>query len=374
MMRIDRIVLREIDLPLKEPFRISSGTVHERRILLVELVCDGVSEWSECVAAESPNYSPETVDTAWLALTRWVGPRVVGRTFRSPDEVAPALDENFRGHPMAKAAVEMGAWALHARLEGISLSTALGGERTRVPVGVSMGIQDSPADLVALARRNHAQGYRKLKIKVAPGKDLEFVAAVRDALGPDVSLMVDANAAYRPEDTDHLLGFDAFGLTMIEQPLDRTDLVRHARLHERLRTPICLDESIDCPDRAEDMLTLGAGRIVNIKPGRVGGFAASRRIHDLAREAGVPVWCGGMLESGIGRAHNVALASLPNFSLPGDLSPSSRYWARDIVDPPWTMDATGHVDVPVERPGIGVDVDRAFVEARTTRSLTIDPN
>lgn len=372
-MRIDRMVLREIRLDLKEPFRISSGTVQHRRILLVELLCDGVSEWSECVAAEAPNYSPETVDTAWLALTRWIAPRVLGRSFAAPDEVAAALDQNFRGHPMAKAAVEMGAWALAARLDGVSLSHALGGERARVPVGVSMGIQDTPEALVDLARRNQAEGYRKLKIKVAPGRDLEFVAAVRDALGPDVSLMVDANAAYHPSDTEHLMGFDAFGLSMIEQPLDRTDLVRHARLQERLQTPLCLDESIDGPDRAEDMVALGSGRIVNIKPGRVGGFTASRRIHDIARDAGMPVWCGGMLESGIGRAHNVALASLPNFSLPGDLSPSARYWARDVVDPEWTMDDTGHVRVPTDRPGIGVEVDRDFVDALTTRREILRP-
>ena len=373
MMRIDRMVLREITLALKEPFRISSGVVLERRILLVELFADGVSEWSECVAAEQPNYSPETVDTAWLALTKWVAPRVVGRAFDGAADVAPALEENFRGHPMAKAAVEMGAWALQARLDGVSLAQALGGVREQVPVGVSMGIQESPEALVALARRNQAQGYRKLKIKVAPGRDVDYVRAVREALGPDASLMVDANAAYTPADADHLVELDAFGLTMIEQPLDRTDLVRHAHLQQRLATPICLDESIDGPDRAEDMLELDAGRIINIKPGRVGGFSASRRIHDLAEAANVPVWCGGMLESGVGRAHNVDLASLPNFPLPGDLSPSSRYWARDIVDPEWTMDETGYVRVPVDRPGIGVEVDRERVDALTVRSETIDP-
>ncbi len=338
-----------------------------------ELFCDGVSEWSECVAFERPNYSPETIATAWLALKEWAAPRVVGRVFDHPGAVHEALSKDFRGHPMAKAAIEMGCWALHARLEGTSLVKVLGGEQTRVPVGVSLGIHDTPEELVETARRNLDEGYRKLKMKIAPGRDVSFVKAVRQALGDDAPLMVDANAAYTPADGDHLARLDAFDLTMIEQPLDSTDLVRHSQLQKRLRTPICLDESIDSPERAEDMLALGAGRIVNIKPGRVGGFAASRRIHDLCMAAGVPVWCGGMLESGVGRAHNVALASLPNFLLPGDLSPSARYWNRDIVDPEWTMSQDGFVDVPMDGPGIGVEVDRARVNAMTVRQEQIVP-
>lgn len=374
MIRIDRIVLREIRLALKTPFRISSGVTHERRILLVELFSDGVSEWSECVAAELPNYCPETVDTAWWAITRWLAPRVLGRRFEDLDALGDALSLNIRGHPMAKAAVEMGARALRARLDGVSLSRALGGVRDRVPVGVSMGIQDSPEALVEVARKNQEEGYLKLKIKIQPGADVAYVAAVREALGDEASLMVDANSSYRLQDADHLAQLDAFGLTMIEQPLDRTDLLRHAALQKRLRTPLCLDESIDCPDRAEDMLALDAGRIINIKPGRVGGLGSSLRIHDLCEAAGVPVWCGGMLESGIGRAHNVALASLNNFKLPGDLSPSARYWARDIVDPEWTMDATGHVVVPRDRPGIGVEVDRDRIESIAVRREVLDPD
>jgi len=272
---------------------------------------------------------------------------------------------------MAKAAVEMGIWELAARQAGISLSRLLGGTRDRVDVGISLGIQESPEALIERAQTALARGYRKIKLKVGPGEDYEYVAGVRDALGPDAPLMVDANSAYTLADADGLARLDELDLMMIEQPLDRTDLVRHARLQARLRTPICLDESIDCVDRAEDMLELGSGRIVNVKPGRVGGFAPALAIHDLCERAGIPVWCGGMLESGIGRAHNVALASLGNFQLPGDLSPSDRYWKRDIVEPEWTMDAEGRVQVPLDRPGMGVEVDRARIEELMVREEVV---
>jgi o-succinylbenzoate synthase len=362
------IRLREILLPLKSPFRISSGTVTDRRILLLELEdVEGVSGWSECVAAEKPNYSPETVDTCWFTITRWFAPAMIGRPFQEPSQVHGMLEGVARGHPMAKAAVEMGTWELTARLRKKPLARLLGGTRERVDVGISLGIEETPDALVERALAARDEGYRKIKLKIAPGSDVEFVAAVREALGPEAPLMVDANAAYGPGDASHLARLDEFGLIMIEQPLDRTDLVRHARLQERLRTPICLDESIDCVDRAEDMLTLGSGRIINIKPGRVGGFTASLAIHDLARDAGVPVWCGGMLESGIGRAHNVALASLENFRFPGDLSPSARYWAQDIVNPEWTMAADGTAGVPWDRPGLGVDLDMDRIDGLTTR-------
>ena len=367
MVPIEKLVLREIRLPLREPFRISSGTVHDRRILIVELVdVDGTSGWSECVAGEHPNYSPETIDTAWWAIREWVATRVLGRAFDHPREVFSVLERGFRGHLMAKAAVEMGMWELAARRRGESLAVLLGGTRTRIPVGISLGIQSSPADLVERARSALEEGYRKLKIKIEPGAAYDYVAAVRDALGTEAPLMVDANSAYTLEDADALARLDGLGLMMIEQPLDRTDLVRHAALQKRLQTPICLDESIDSPARAEDMIALGSGRIINIKPGRVGGFHASLAIHDLCVRHDVPVWCGGMLESGIGRAHNVALASLPGFRLPGDLSPSARYWERDVVVPEWTMEE-GMVGVPVDKPGLGVEVDRGRLENLTVR-------
>jgi o-succinylbenzoate synthase len=356
-LRLERLTLREIQLPLREPFRISSGAQTTRRILLLELEdAGGATAWSECVAPEHPNYSSETIDIAWLAIRDWVAPRVLGQTFEDPKEVFPALQRDFRGHLMAKAAVEMGMWALAAERESVSLAARLGGTRPCVEAGISLGIQGSPAELVAKAASAIEAGYRKIKIKIAPGADLEYARAVRQALGPAAPLMVDANCAYTPDDADHLVRLDELDLKMIEQPLAGDDLVRHARLQQRLRTPLCLDESITSAERAEDMIALGSGRIVNIKPGRVGGFASSIAIHDICARAGIPVWCGGMLESGVGRAHNVALASLPNFTLPADISPSARYWKEDVVTPEWTMGRDGLIQVPHDRPGLGVAV------------------
>jgi O-succinylbenzoate synthase len=274
---------------------------------------------------------------------------------------------------MAKAALEMGMWGLAAEARQLPLARLIGGTRDRVPTGISLGIQPEPAALVARAQAAVAAGYRKIKVKIRPGQDVAYVGAVRAALGDTIGLMADANSAYTLADADHLLELDAFGLIMLEQPLGDDDLVRHATLQRRMSTPICLDESITSVDRAHDMIELGSGRIVNIKPGRVGGLAVSMAIHDVCKTAGIPVWCGGMLESGIGRAYNVALASLPNFSLPGDLSPSARYWHRDIVSPEWTMDADGMVPVPTDRPGLGVAVDTDFVDALTTRIEELRP-
>ncbi|HJR62770.1 MAG TPA: o-succinylbenzoate synthase [Gemmatimonadaceae bacterium] len=375
MIRIDHIALREIRLPLKEPFRISSALVSDRRILLLELSDgDGSSVWSECVAGEGPHYSPETIDTAWMAISEWVMPRVRGVEFARPDDVSPVLDRDFRGHNMAKAAVEMGAWALDAVRAGVPLAQRVAearGERREVrhtiETGISLGIQADPAALVERAAAARAAGYRKIKIKIAPGADVEYVSAVRRALGPEAPLMADANSAYTLNDASHLARLDELDLVMIEQPLAHDDLVRHAELQRRLRTPLCLDESITSVARAEDMLTLGSGRVINIKPGRVGGFTPSVAIHDLCRAQQVPVWCGGMLESGIGRSYNVALASLPGFTIPGDLSPSARYWARDVVTPPWEMNPRGEVRVPLDRPGLGVDVDVDRIDDLTVR-------
>lgn len=368
MIRIESITLREIHLALKEPFQISSGIQTRRRIILVQMTdADGTEAWGECTAGEFPNYSPDAADTAWIALHEWVAPRVLGKTFAGPEEIHPVLEENFRGHNMAKAAVEMAAWDLAARQEGISLSKKLGGTRKRIEVGISLGIQASPEKLVEKARTSLERGYRKVKIKIKPGSDLQFVGAVREALGPDAPLMADANNAYTLADAERLAALDELNLLMIEQPLAWDDLLRHAELQKRLKTPLCLDESITSVDRAADMIALASGRIVNVKAGRVGGFTQCLAIHDLCQTNGIPVWCGGMLESGVGRAHNVALASLPNFTLPGDTSPSERYWERDIVIPEWTMDRQGWVDVPVDKPGIGVEVDLNRVDDLTVR-------
>ncbi len=370
-IRLQAIALREIRLPLKEPFTISSGTVDERRILLLELAdADGVRTWSECVAAAQPNYSPETIDTAWLAIREWIAPRILDRELAGPEAVHPELERPIRGHLMAKAAVEMGTWVLAAMRDGISLAERLGGTREWVETGISIGIQPDPETLVERARAALAQGYRRVKVKIRPGADVGFLRAVREALGGEFPVVADANSAYSLDDSAQLAALaalDDFGLAMIEQPLAADDLVRHARLQKQLATPICLDESITSLERAEDMVTLGSGRIINIKPGRVGGFGAARAIHDFCARQDIPVWCGGMLESGVARAYNVALASLPGFTMPGDISPSARYWQRDIVRPEWTMNAEGRVRVPRDRPGLGVEVDVDRVDDLTAR-------
>lgn len=368
MIELTKMVLREISLPLREPFKISSGAETTRRVLLLELHgAGGTTVWSECVAGSHPNYSPETIDTSWLALQKWVAPRVLGRSFEDPGALHRAMAQDFRGHRMAKAAVEMGAWCLVAEQQGRSLAEVIGGAASHIPVGISLGIQDRPDALVDKARAALDQGYRKIKLKIKPGADVAFVRAVREALGPQAPLMADANNAYTLDDLDLLKQLDAFGLVMLEQPLAWDDIVRHATLQQALATPVCLDESITSVERVEDMIALAAGRIVNIKPGRVGGFTESKAIHDLCASRNIPVWCGGMLESGVGRAYNVALASLPNFSIPGDVSPSARYWERDVVDPEWTMSPAGMVTVPRDRPGLGVRVDADRIEDLTVR-------
>ncbi|HEX7938269.1 MAG TPA: o-succinylbenzoate synthase, partial [Gemmatimonadaceae bacterium] len=294
--------------------------------------------------------------------------RILGKGIGVPPEgVHDILDRHVSGHYMAKAALEMGCWGIASRLRATSLAKMLGGERAKVATGISIGIQRDPDAIAARAVAAHKQGYRKIKIKIQPGADVEFIRAVRQALPQGTDVSADANSAYVFGDAAHLALLDEFNLIMIEQPLHRDDLVRHAALQRQIKTPICLDESITDMQRTEDMVALGSGKIVNIKPGRVGGLAMSKRIHDFCQRNGVPVWCGGMLESGIGRAYNVALASLPNFLLPGDLSPSSRYWEKDIVEPEWTMDDEGMVAVPREVLGIGVQVDRDRVENITVR-------
>lgn len=373
MIRLDRIMMREIRLPLREPFRISSGEWNHRRILLLELFDrDGSSAWSECVVDDAPNYSYETIDTAWPTISRWLAPRLLGRSIDSHTEVHDILERDIRGHNMAKAALEMGCWGIASLQAGMPLARLLGGTRTHIATGISLGIQKDLPTLIAKVTDAMALGYRKVKIKIAPRADVEWLAAVRQACGDDAHLMADANNAYTLAEADRLVALDPLNLMMIEQPLACDDLVRHAELQKRMRTPLCLDESITSLDRAQDMVTLGAGRIINIKPGRVGGYAQSIAIHDYCEAHDVPVWCGGMLESGIGRAYNVALASLANFTLPGDLSPSARYWAQDIVSPEWTMDR-GLVAVPLEKPGIGVEVDRARIDALTVRTEELRP-
>lgn len=372
MIRVQKAILREIHLTLREPFTYSSGTQTHRRIVLLELTdADGVTGWGECVAPELPNYLPETIDIAWSSIKEWLLPRTLNHPLKHPREAHPLLEKGIRGHTMARGAVEMALWELAARKEGTSLSRLLGGTRNQVATGISIGIQESPKALAEKVRTSLGEGYQKIKLKIRPGSDLSFVKEAREAAGPHAPLMVDANATYTADDIETFRQLDALGLLMVEQPLAWDDLLRHAELQKKLKTPICLDESITCLNHAQDMIALVSGRVINIKPARVGGFAQAVAIHDLCVNHDVPVWCGGMLESGIGRAHNVALASLPNFRIPGDISPSRRYWEQDIVSPEWTMSSDGMVDVPVDVPGMGVTVDLDHVDDITVRKFSL---
>jgi O-succinylbenzoate synthase len=362
-MRIDSIELREITMRLRERFEISSGAMQDKRLILVRLEGDGHVAWAECVAGNDPGYSYETVDTAWVILNTLVAPRIVGTAV---DDARDLLEPVawIRGHRMATGSIEMAGWGLEAARRGISLAALLGADRDLVPVGVSVGIQPTDEALHEKVRAHVDEGYRKIKIKIKPGRDVDMLTKLRQSF-PDTPFMADANSAYTLADTDRLKALDGLKLMMIEQPLAYDDLLDHSKLQAQLETPICLDESIRSRGDAALALELDSGRIINIKPGRVGGFASSVAIHDLCRSRGIPVWCGGMLETGIGRAYNIALAALPGFVLPGDISASRRYWERDIVDPEFVI-ADGRMRVP-DRVGIGVEPDLDRIEGLTTR-------
>lgn len=367
---IDRIELRLVRLPLVRPFETSVGRTTERAFVLVRLAGDGLEAWGECVAEETPFYSAETTETAWHVISRFLAPGLLASPPSHPREVFASF-RAVRGHNMAKAALEMACWDLFARREGVPLWQALGGTRTRVAAGVSIGIQPSLEALGARVEAELADGYRRVKIKIKPGWDVEAVRAVRERCG-DIPLMVDANAAYTVGDAARLAELDRFGLMMIEQPLDYDDVSDHAWLQERIATPICLDESIHSPRVARAALEAGACRIVNIKPGRLGGFAESIRVHDLCAAHGAPVWHGGMLESGIGRTHNIHLSTLANFTLPGDVAASRRYFVPDLIEPPVEVAADGTIAVPMS-PGLGVAIDLERIERATERIETILP-
>jgi O-succinylbenzoate synthase len=360
-MKIERVRLRTVRLRLRAPFRTSGGLTHERRILLAFVDFGGVEGVAECVAPEAPNYTSETLDTARLVLERHLAPAVLGVEFQGPEGLGALMERAVRGHEMARATLEMAAWDAHARIRGEPLARVLGGVKASVPAGVSIGIQDDIAALLDRIQGFLEDGYLRIKLKIAPGKDHDVLRAVRERF-PDIALTVDANTAYGRADLDGLRAMDSFDLLMLEQPFPAGALLLHAELQDGLATDVCLDESVTGPDRCRDALGVQAGRVVNIKPGRVGGHGPSREIHDLCAAAGVPVWCGGMLESGIGRAHNVALASLPNMSLPNDTSASARYWERDVVLPPFELRPDGTVGVPTG-PGIGVEIDHDFLRS-----------
>jgi O-succinylbenzoate synthase len=329
-MNIERIVLRQIQVKLKAPFEASFGKIWERRVVLVEVVSDGLSGWAEVTAGEEPFYNSETNDTSWLVLTKFIVPLLTVAKLNSPTDL-PDILRFIRGHNMAKAAVENALWDIEAQRQGLPLARLLGGTQSTINCGVSIGIQDSPEALVAVVEREVAAGYQRIKVKIKPQKDLAFVAAVRRRL-PDIQLSVDANSAYRLDQIQHLKAFDDYSLLMMEQPLAWDDIYDHSLLQPQLRTAICLDESIYNVRHARAAIELGACRIVNIKLGRVGGHSEARLVEAVCRTRSTPVWCGGMLETGVGRAHNIAMSSLQGFVLPGDVSASQRYWEEDIID------------------------------------------
>ena len=368
-VRIDRFEFRLLRLPLVRHFETSFGRSYDRHFVLVRADGGGESGWGEAVAEQHPYYSSETTETVWHIGTGFLAPLLLGVELAHPRDIFPALSR-VRGHGMAKAAVEMAAWDLFARQQRLPLWRVLGGSGRPVASGVSIGIQDSLDELVERVKIERDAGYQRVKIKIKPGWDVEAVDRVRAAFGP-IPLMVDANAAYTLADASHLARLDAHELMMIEQPLDYDDIADHATLQGRLKTSVCLDESITSARVAAHAVESGACRIVNIKPGRLGGFAESIRVHDLCAAHGVPVWHGGMLESGIGRAANLHLSTLPNFRLPGDIAASRRYYQPDLIDPPIEVLADGTVPVPSDGPGLGVRILAERLEQATTRKVEL---
>jgi O-succinylbenzoate synthase len=364
-MRIETLVLREIRMRLKAPFETSFGVTQDRRILLVEAVVDGVSGWGEVTTVESPSYNAETTDTAWHIISDFIAPRLIGVDLLRAADVATLL-ASIRGHQMAKAGVENAVWDAEAQLRGIPLNKLIGGELDEIACGVSLGIRETPEALLKKVEEELQRGYQRIKLKIKPGKDLDFVAAVRKEF-PRIRLSVDANSAYQLEDSTHLKKLDEFDLLMIEQPLQWDDIHSHAKLQSQILTAICLDECIHNAAHARAAIESGACRIINIKLGRVGGHTSARQVHDTCQEHSLPVWCGGMLESGVGRAHNIAMSTLPNFTLPGDVSASQRYWTEDIIEPEVEVSPAGAIRVP-HAPGMGYAVKRALVDRLTVRT------
>ena len=369
-MKIEAITLREIHMPLMHFFETSFSRLYNRRILLVTLQCDGITAWSECVAGEDPFYSEETIETAWHVLREYLSPALMSAPIGNASECG-ARFERVRGHRMAKAALENALWEVAAQQKGISLWKHLGGSQTEIPCGVSIGIQDSVEQLLEKIETELAAGYQRIKVKIKPGWDVSVIERIRQRW-PKILLSCDANSAYRPEDFEHLKKLDAFNLLMLEQPLWNDDIFYHAQLQQQLKTAICLDESIVSRRSAQLALQLKACRIINIKVGRIGGFSEAIAVHNICKSAGVPVWCGGMLESGIGRAQNIALSSLPNFTLPGDVSASRRYWKEDIVEPEITVSPTGTI-TQRNLPGSGYKVKEKFIEKLTVRKEELRP-
>ena len=370
LLQLERIELIEIELPLKSAFRTSFGVTTKRRVIIVRVTDkSGAAGFGECTAMEQPLYNEETVDTARAVITSTVVPILSLAEVSHARDIGPALSA-IKGNRMAIAAVETAVWDLEAKLLNQSLSDHLGGSLHEIACGVSIGLQESPAVLVEKVAHELDAGYQRIKIKIMPGEDVELVSAVRREF-PEITLSVDANSAYcLQHDLETMRRLDDFGLLMIEQPLAAGDLWEHSMLQRLIRTPICLDESITGLRDVRQALEMGACQIINIKLGRVGGHAEARKIQQLAKESSIPVWCGGMLETGIGRAHNIAMSTLDGFTLPGDVSSSERYWEKDIISPPVTVGPGGTIPVP-SGPGIGYDVDEKFINELTTRTASL---
>lgn len=367
-MKITQFTLRHLRMALRTPFETSFGRIQTRDCILIEARADGLTGYGECVADADPGYSYETVQTAWHILRDFLVPAILNQEIQHPNQLRQRLSF-VRGHPMAKAGLEMALWDLIGKFQGQSLSALLGGQRQRVEVGVSVGLQESPSALVKTVENYLAQGYKRIKIKIKPGRDIADAQAVRNAF-PHLLLQVDANSAYRLEDAHSLLQLDDLNLLLIEQPLAEDDLWDHHHLQAQLRTPICLDESILSARHARQALEMGACRIINIKAGRVGGLSEAVAVHDVCLSQQAPVWCGGMLETGVGRAANLALASLPGFTLPGDISASDRYYAEDITQERFTLNADSTIDTPT-LPGLGINIDPAALERATLATLNL---
>jgi O-succinylbenzoate synthase len=367
-MRIDSIVLREIRMPLVEPFVTSFGETTDRRVLLAEINAEGLVGWGECVAGEHPYFSSESIDTAWVVLLQELAPLLASSSVEHGGD-CPKIFKRVRGNPMAKAALENAMWDLEAQIEKAPVYELLGGTKKRIACGVSIGMQPTMEKQLRKVEREVNAGYQRIKLKCQPGWDVEMLEAVRKRW-PKIMLSVDANSAYRMRDFDHLVDFDRFNLLMIEQPLWADDFYYHSMLQKRLETAICLDESIRNRRDALAAIDMESCRIINIKNGRVGGFSEAIAVHNAAMERGIPVWCGGMLETGIGRAHNIALSTLPGFTLPGDVSASKRYWAEDIIEPEVEVSSKGEITVPTSA-GRGFEVKTGLVEKLTVRKEEI---
>jgi O-succinylbenzoate synthase len=369
MFRIASIELTEIRLQLVHFFETSFGRTHERRIILVRVEdSEGAAGWGEITCGETPSYSSEWTDSAWVTAERILAPIIIGREFETAAAVWPEF-EMVRGHNMAKAAIETACWDLESKRLGVPLWQHLGGTREQIECGVSIGIQDSVEQLLEKIQTELDAGYRRIKIKIKPGWDIEVVRLVRERFG-DIPLMCDANSAYYLADIDLFKRMDEFSLMMFEQPLAHDDMLDHAKLQREISTPICLDESIKSPDDARKAIEIGACKIVNIKLGRVGGHTQAREVERICREAGVPVWCGGMLESGIGRAHNIAMSTLAGFTLPGDVSASKRYWHEDLIEPAVEVSQDGMIAAP-NAAGIGFEVEQDRISRAAVRQATI---